>query len=82
VIEDPSDVKHIETVVRNVNALGVEKVYVVDSRKALPDDRQEMRETRSLSKTSVSAIEWSVVKRFDSTQAPVSSISRRSVLYR
>ncbi|MEQ1498777.1 MAG: RNA methyltransferase [Novosphingobium sp.] len=67
VIEDPSDIKNIGTVIRNVNALGVEKVYVVDPRKALPDDWQEMRERPSLSKTSVSAVKWSFVKRFDST---------------
>jgi len=34
----------------------------------LPDDWQEMREKKSLSKTSVSAIKWSFVKRFDSTE--------------
>ncbi len=67
VIEDPSDIKNIGTVIRNVNALGVEKVYVVDRRKTLPDDWQEMREKPSLSKTSVSAVKWSFVKRFDST---------------
>lgn len=67
VIEDPSDIKNIGTVIRNVNALGVEKVYVVDSRNSLPDDWQEMREKPSLSKTSVSAVKWSFVKRFDST---------------
>src|SRR5580765_438215 len=67
VIEDPSDIKNIGTVIRNVNALGVEKVYVVDPRKALPDDWQEMREKPTFSKTSVSAVKWSFVKRFDST---------------
>jgi tRNA (guanosine-2'-O-)-methyltransferase len=67
VIEDPSDIKNIGTVIRNVNALGVEKVYVVDPRRALPDDWQEMREKPSLSKTSVSGVKWSFVKRFDST---------------
>lgn len=67
VIEDPSDIKNIGTVIRNVNALGCEKVYVVDPRHALPDDWQEMRERPSLSKTSVSAVKWSFVKRFEST---------------
>ena len=69
VIEDPSDIKNIGTVIRNVNALGVEKVYVVDPRGALPDDWQEMRGAPALSKTSVSAVKWSFVKRFDSTDA-------------
>ena len=69
VIEAPSDIKNIGTIIRNVNALGVEKIYVVDPRKALPDDWQDMRERPSLSKTSVSAIKWSFAKRFDSTEA-------------
>lgn len=68
VIEDPSDIKNIGTVVRNANALGVEKVYIVDPRAALPDDWQDMRERKSLSKTSVAAIKWTFVKRFDSTE--------------
>lgn len=67
VLEDPSDIQNIGTVIRNVNALGVEKVYVVDPRHALPDKWQEMREARALSKTSVSAVKWSFVRRFDST---------------
>mgnify|MGYP001791670179 CR=1 FL=1 len=69
VLEDPNDIRNIGTVIRNVNALGVEKAYVVDPRRALPDDWQDMREKKSLSKTSVSAVKWSFVKRFDSTEA-------------
>lgn len=68
VLEDPKDIKNIGTVIRNVNALGVEKAYIVDPRRALPDDWQDMRERKSLSKTSVSAIKWSFVKRFDSSE--------------
>lgn len=68
VIEDPADIKNIGTVIRNANALGVEKVYIVDPHKKLPDDWQDMRERPSLSKTSVSAVKWTFVKRFDSTE--------------
>lgn len=68
VIEDPHDIKNIGTVIRNVNALGVEKTYIVDPGKRLPDDWHEMRERKSLSGTSVSAIKWSFVRRFDSTE--------------
>ena len=67
VIENPIDMKNIGTVIRNVNALGVEKVYVVDPRRSLPDDWQDLRERKSVSKTSVSAVKWTFVKRFDST---------------
>ncbi|MBT9447140.1 MAG: RNA methyltransferase [Hyphomonadaceae bacterium] len=69
VIENPTDVKNIGTVIRNVNALGVEKVYIVDPRGALPDDWHELRTDKTVSKTSVSAVKWTFVKRFESTEA-------------
>lgn len=68
VLEDPEDIKNIGTVIRNVNALGVEKVYVIDPKHSLSDDWQELRERRALSSTSVSAVKWTFVKRFDSTR--------------
>ena len=68
VIEDPVDVKNIVTDLRNVNTLGVEKSYVVDPRKTLSDDWQEMRKRKPLSDASVSAVKWTFVKRFDSTE--------------
>ena len=76
VLEEPRDIKNIGTVIRNVNALGVEKVYVVDPKRALPDDWQEMRERKSLSKTSASAVKWSFVKRFDSTDECFSHLEK------
>ncbi|MEM9360798.1 MAG: RNA methyltransferase [Pseudomonadota bacterium] len=78
VLEDPSNIINLGTVIRNVNALGVEKVYVVDPRKALPEDWQDMRERRSLSKTSVSAVKWTFVKRFDSTEACLEHLERNN----
>lgn len=68
VLENPTDMRNIGTVIRNVNALGAEKTYIVDPRRGLPDDWQDMRDRKSLSKTSVSAIKWSFVKRFDSSE--------------
>jgi rRNA methylases len=68
VIENPMDVKNIGTILRNVNALGVDKTYIVDFKKSLPDDWQELRQRRSVAKTSASASQWSFVKRFDSTE--------------
>ena len=77
VIEDPVDIKNIGTVIRNANALGVEKVYIVDPRGSLPDDWQDMRERKSLSKTSVSAVKWTFVKRFDSTDACLDHLEKQ-----
>lgn len=68
VLENPMDIKNIGSVIRNANALGVEKIYVVDSRKSLPDDWEVLRERKSLLKISVSASKWTFIKRFDSTK--------------
>jgi tRNA (guanosine-2'-O-)-methyltransferase len=69
VIENPTNIGNIGTVIRNVNALGVEKVYVIDFRGSLPDDWEDMRDRRALTKTSASAVKWTFVKRFESTES-------------
>lgn len=68
VIEAPTDIRNIGTVVRNVNALGVEKAYIVDRHNLIPEDWEEFRELKPLLKTSVSASKWTFVKRFQSTE--------------
>jgi tRNA (guanosine-2'-O-)-methyltransferase len=78
VIENPTDMRNIGTVIRNVNALGVEKVYIVDSRRLLPDDWQDMRERKAVSATSVSAVKWTFVKRFDSTDACIDHLEKNN----
>lgn len=76
VLEEPTDIKNIGTVVRNINALGVEKLYIVDGKKRLPEDWEEMRERKSLLKPSVSAIKWSFVKTFSSTQECIEHLEK------
>ena len=76
VLECPEDVRNIGTVIRNVNALGAEKVYVVDERRNLPDEWQQMRESPKLTRTSASAVKWSFVKRFDTTEVCLKYLER------
>ncbi len=77
VIENPLDIRNIGTVIRNVNALGVEKVYIVDPRNSLPEDWQDMRTRKSLAQTSVSAVKWTFVKRFDSTEECLNHLEKQ-----
>lgn len=77
VIESPSDIRNIGTVIRNANALGVEKVYIVDPRGDLPEEWQDMRSRKSLSQTSVSAVKWTFVKRFDSSEACLDHLEKQ-----
>ena len=67
VLENPKTIENVGSAIRNVNALGAEKLYVVDGYKILPDKWEEMRERHNLNKLSVSAIKWSYVKVFRST---------------
>lgn len=78
IVENPLDIKNIGTIIRNVNALGVEKTYIVDPRKSLADDWQDMRDHKSLAKTSVSAIKWSFLKRFDSSEACLDHLEKNN----
>jgi tRNA (guanosine-2'-O-)-methyltransferase len=77
VLEEPTDIKNIGTVVRNINALGVEKLYIVDGKKRLPEEWEEMRERKSLLKPSVSAIKWSFVKTFSSTEECIEHLEKK-----
>ena len=77
VLEEPTDIKNIGTVVRNINALGVEKLYIVDGKKRLPENWEEMRERKSLLKPSVSAIKWSFVKTFSSTEECIEHLEKQ-----
>jgi len=77
VLEWPHDMVNIGTVIRNVNAMGVEKVYIVDPKKKLPDDWQDMRSRKKLSSTSVSAVKWTFVKRFDSTADCIAHLEKK-----
>jgi len=67
VLEEPSDPKNIGTVIRNINALGVEKLYIVDGKNIIPDKWEDMRTRKTLFDTSVSAVKWTFVKKFNST---------------
>ncbi|HDZ3716176.1 TPA: RNA methyltransferase [Vibrio vulnificus] len=80
VLENPKSLKNIGSVVRNVNALGAEKVYIVDENRDLPDDWQEMRHWNPLVKPSVSAVKWSFVKRFDSTESCLEHLENNKFL--
>ena len=76
VIENPRDLRNVGTIIRNVNALGVEKAYVVTDHKHLPDDWQEMRETPSLNALSASAIKWSFVRKFIDTESCLAHLEK------
>jgi tRNA (guanosine-2'-O-)-methyltransferase len=69
VLEHPKDIRNIGTFVRNINALGVEKAYIVTDNPDFPVEWESMRNRHSLLGTSASAIQWTFVRVFPSTEA-------------
>jgi len=68
VLEDPKDPINVGTVIRNINALGAEKLYLIDSSNTLPNDWEEFKERKSILASSVSSVKWTFVKKFKSTE--------------
>lgn len=67
VLENPNYIMNIGNVIRNVNGLGVDKLFVIDKLKRLEDNLEEIRERKSILKNSNGAVKWTLVKRFDTT---------------
>jgi len=77
VLENPKTIENIGSTVRNVDALGVHKLYVVDGYNLLPADWQKMRDKKSLNNISVSAIKWAFVKRYADTQSCLDYLKKK-----
>ena len=76
VLENPKTLENIGSVVRNIDALGVRKLYVIDGFNLLPDDWQTMRTRKKLNAISVSAIKWSYVRKFQDTKSCLSYLGK------
>src|SRR3954467_14937215 len=76
VLEEPKNEGNIGQTIRNVNALGVEKLYIIDSRDNFPDDWQVMRTDAALLKLSSSAIKWTFVKKFKTTEDCIKHLNK------
>lgn len=77
VLENPKTIENIGSVIRNVDALGVQKLYVIDSNHLLPDDWNTMRRQKKLNNISASAIKWTYVQRFPDTESCVQHLKKR-----
>lgn len=76
VIEKPDDIRNIGTIIRNVNALGVEKAYVVSESDLLPEEWEDMRNRPKLNALSASGIKWSFVRKFSDTESCLAHLEK------
>ena len=68
VLENPNYIINIGTVVRIINALGVDALLVVDGQKRLEDNLEKLRKRKSILKHSNGAIKHTEVKVFDTSK--------------
>ncbi len=67
VLENPKTIENIGSTIRNIDALGAEKLYVVDGYNLLPKTWDKMRYRQNLKKISASAVTYTFVKTFSNT---------------
>lgn len=80
VLENPSYIRNIGTVIRNVNALGVDALLVIDNLNRLDAGISALRQQKSLLKFSNGAVKWTNVKRFDSVDQCFSFLENNGFL--
>jgi len=78
VLENPKTIENIGSTLRNLDAFGVEKLYVVDGNHLLPLKWNEMRTRNSLNKISASAIKWKFVRVFQNTSFCIDYLRQKS----
>ena len=66
VLENPEDIKNIATVIRNVSAFGIEKLYIIGF-KNLENESSNSSITKKLQDVSVGASKWVFIKYFKTT---------------
>lgn len=80
VLENPQNIANIGTVIRNINALGIGKLYIVDSNQVLGGQSwHQMRSNKRLMETSASAIKWTYCRKFDTTTECLAYLAKKRV---
>jgi len=77
VLENPKTIENIGSTLRNIDALGAEKLYIADGNHLLPSVWEEMRERKSLNKISASADKWTFIHRFPDTTSCINHLKKK-----
>lgn len=82
VLENPKTIENVGSTIRNVDALGADKLYVVDGYNILGTDTdwKKMRDRRTLNKISASAIRWTFVRKFSNATDCLNHLQRKKFL--
>jgi len=68
VLENPNFILNIGSVIRNINGLGVDQLFIIDGKQRLEKNIAVLKQRKSLLKHSNGAVKWTDIKVFDTTQ--------------
>jgi tRNA (guanosine-2'-O-)-methyltransferase len=80
VLENPKTIENIASTLRNIDAFGAEKLYVVDGNNLLPDTWSAMRQRTTLNKISASASKWVFTRKFKNTTECLNHLKYKNFL--
>ena len=81
VLEGPNILANIGSVIRNVDVLGISKIYIVDWRKKIPHDwKTKGRFNTTLNTVSVGTAKWVYYKHFESTRECIEHLAKKGVV--
>lgn len=79
VLENPSSMANIASAIRNVDALGIQKLYIVRSQSSnklnISYDWQILRKNENLLKLSVGAVKWVYIRQFKTSHECLTYLS-------
>lgn len=76
VLENPKTIENVASTLRNIDAIGAEKLYVIDGYNLLPGKWEDLRERQTLKKISVSANKWVYTKTFKTTAECINYLNK------
>ena len=76
VLEEPKLAVNLSSTIRNVSALGVEKIYIIGGYKGIPKTFEQSRKNKELLGSSVGASKWKFIKHFNTTEECINHLRK------
>jgi tRNA (guanosine-2'-O-)-methyltransferase len=79
VIENPKLLENVSSIIRNANVFGLEKIYIIDGNNLFKGkDWNNLRYDKMLNALSVSAIRWTWIKIFKTTEECIEHLKKKN----
>lgn len=76
VLENPIYIRNIGNAIRNVNGLGVDRIYFINKNGRLDNDVEELKKRRTILKHSNGSLTWTEVKVFPDSETCLAELKK------